>query len=76
MIFGTLIAFYSYLTAVQIIGGQKSSLLASVEPLSATVLAVLWLNVSFTTIDWIGSVFIISTVFLLSRKTDKKKEAG
>ncbi|GAB0156990.1 EamA family transporter [Chryseobacterium sp. Alg-005] len=70
VIFGTLIAFYAYLTAVQIIGGQKSSLLASVEPLSATVLAVLWLNVSFTAIDWIGSVFI----FLLSRKPGKKAE--
>lgn len=67
VIFGTLIAFYAYLTAVQIIGGQKTSLLASMEPLSATILAVLWLNVSFTTIDWIGSIFIISTVFLLSK---------
>ncbi|WP_419870793.1 EamA family transporter [Chryseobacterium sp. CT-SW4] len=68
VIFGTLMAFYAYLTAVQIIGGQKSSLLASMEPLSATVLAVLWLNVPFTAIDWLGSLLIVSTVFLLSRK--------
>lgn len=73
VIFGTLIAFYAYLSAVQIIGGQKTSLLASMEPLSATVLAVLWLNVSYSTIDWIGSVFIISTVFLLSIKPRKVK---
>jgi drug/metabolite transporter (DMT)-like permease len=74
VIFGTLIAFYAYLTAVQMIGGQKTSLLASVEPLSAAVLAVMWLHVSFSAIDWIGSVFIISTVFLLSKSSSKKAE--
>lgn len=73
VIFGTLIAFYAYLSAVQIIGGQKTSLLASMEPLSATILAVLWLNVSYSTVDWIGSFLIISTVFLLSIKPKKIK---
>ncbi|WP_160139901.1 DMT family transporter [Chryseobacterium sp. c4a] len=73
VIFGTLIAFYAYLSAVQIIGGQKTSLLASMEPLSATILAVLWLNVPYSTVDWIGSFFIISTVFLLSIKPKKVK---
>lgn len=68
VIFGTLIPFYAYLTAVKIIGGQKTSLLASAEPLSATVVAVLWLNVSFTSMDWLGSLCIISTIFLLSRR--------
>ncbi|ASW73460.1 transporter [Chryseobacterium piperi] len=71
VIFGTLTAFYAYLTAVQIIGGQKTSLLASAEPLSATILAVLWLHVSFSTIDWLGSLLIVSTVFLLSRASKK-----
>ncbi|WP_223600723.1 DMT family transporter [Chryseobacterium sp. GVT01B] len=73
VLFGTLIAFYFYLSAVQIIGGQKTSLLASMEPLSATILAVFWLNVSYSLIDWIGSIFIISTVFLLSIKPKKVK---
>jgi len=71
IIFGTLIAFYTYLTAVKLIGGQKSSLLASAEPLSAAVLSVVWLHVPFYAIDWIGSLCIISTVFILSR-TGKK----
>ncbi|MGN7863856.1 DMT family transporter [Chryseobacterium sp. 22458] len=73
VILGTLVAFYAYLSAVKIIGGQKTSLLASMEPLSATVLAVLWLNVSYSTVDWVGSLFIISTVFLLSIKPKKVK---
>ena len=67
IVFGTLIPFYAYLTAVKIIGGQKTSLLASAEPLSATILAVAWLNVSFSAMDWLGSLCIISTIFLLSR---------
>ncbi|WP_312305949.1 DMT family transporter [Chryseobacterium sp.] len=73
VILGTLVAFYAYLSAVKIIGGQKTSLLASMEPLSATVLAVLWLNVSYSTVDWVGNLFIISTVFLLSIKPKKIK---
>jgi|SRR5690554_4357711 len=68
VVFGTLIAFYSYLTAVKIIGGQKTSLLASAEPLSATIMAVLWLNVPFSSMDWLGTICIISTIFLLSRR--------
>lgn len=69
VICATLIAFYAYLTAVKLIGGQKSSLLASAEPLSAAVLAVVWLQVPFSVVDWIGSACIISTIFLLGRKT-------
>ncbi|SFD97755.1 DMT family transporter [Flavobacterium phragmitis] len=67
ILFGTLAAFYFYLTAVKIIGSQKTSLLASAEPLSAAIISVLWLNVTFGIMDWIGSIFIISTIFLLRR---------
>jgi drug/metabolite transporter (DMT)-like permease len=68
VIFGTLLPFYMYLKAVQIIGGQKASLLTSAEPLSATLIAVAWLGISFKVIDWIGALFIIATVFMLSAK--------
>lgn len=72
VILGTLVPFYAYLTAVKIIGAQKSSLLASAEPLSATIMAVAWLNVPFQLMDWIGSACIVSTVFLLSYERPKK----
>jgi drug/metabolite transporter (DMT)-like permease len=70
IIFGTLIAFYSYLNAVKLIGGQKTSLLASAEPLVAVILSVIWLKTPFTYVDWIGTICIISTVFLLTGKSD------
>lgn len=63
--FGTLLAFTFYLHSVKIIGGQKASLLASAEPLAATLLAVYWLKIPFSIMDIIGSVCIICTVFLL-----------
>src|SRR5690606_9630541 len=74
IVFGTAIAFLIYLRAVQLIGAQKSSLLASAEPLAATVLAVIWLNVPFSMMDWIGSICIVSTVFLLTKKTKPCKK--
>lgn len=67
IILGTAIAFLAYLNAVQLIGGQKTSLLASVEPLAATLLAVVWLQVPFGLMDWVGTLCIVSTVFLLTR---------
>lgn len=66
IILGTVYPFYAYITAVQLIGGQKASLLTSLEPLSAALLSVLWLNVSFQPLDWVGSLCIVSTVFILS----------
>ncbi|GAA4177329.1 MULTISPECIES: DMT family transporter [Sphingobacterium] len=72
VIFGTLIPFYAYLTAVKLIGGQKTSLLASAEPLSAALLAVLWLNTPFAFTDWMGTACIILTIVLLG--TSKKEE--
>ena len=71
ILFATLIAFYSYLNAVKLIGGQKTSLLSSAEPLVAVLMSVIWLKTNFLLIDWIGSICIISTVFLLTRKGEK-----
>lgn len=68
VVFGTVVAFTFYSYAVKTVGGQKASLLASAEPLSATLLAVFWLQTPFLLMDWIGSLCIISTIFLLSKK--------
>ncbi len=69
VLFGTLFAFYGYLVAVQKIGPETTSLLACAEPLSAAVVAVLWLKVPFGLLDWLGSACIMATIFLLSHKT-------
>lgn len=68
IVLGTTIAFYAYLTAVKTVGAKVASLLACAEPLAASIIAVLWLNVSFTFFDWLGMIFIVSTIIILSKK--------
>jgi len=65
---GTVLAYTLYLTGVQLIGPVRASVLASVEPVSATIFATLWLGSPFTWLDLIGYVCILSTVFLLAEK--------
>ena len=69
IIFGTLVAFYSYLTAVKLIGATITSLIACAEPLSAAIIAVFWLNVPFGYYDWLGMFCILFTIGLLAKKS-------
>lgn len=73
ILLGTLVAFYLSLNAVRLIGPQKTSLLTCVEPLSATLLAVLWLGVSWGAMDWLGMALILATIALLSREQTTKR---
>jgi drug/metabolite transporter (DMT)-like permease len=66
IIFGTIIAFYFYLESTKFISASEVSLLASVEPLSATLISVFWLNVTFGFAEWLGTLCIISTITILS----------
>lgn len=71
LLFGSLAAFYLYLKAIRLIGPQYTSLLSCAEPLSAAVLAVAWLGVSFGAMDWLGTVLILTTIALLAKKQTK-----
>ncbi|MFD2445114.1 DMT family transporter [Bacillus sp. CGMCC 1.16607] len=66
VIFGTLIAFYCYLESLKYISASEASILASIEPLSATLLSVIWLKVTFGLEEWLGTLCIISTIVILS----------
>ena len=68
IVFGTLLSFYAYMAAVKRIGPQKTSLLACAEPLSATIVGVTWLNIPFAPVDWLGSLCILGTLFILAKK--------
>ena len=68
LLFGTLVAFYLYITALRLIGAQKSSLLTCAEPLSAAVLAVWWLGVPWGVMDWLGTACILATIVLLAKE--------
>lgn len=68
-VIGTAVAYTLYLQGIQEIGPVKASMLASVEPVSASVCSFLWLKTPFTGIDLVGFALIIATVFLLSRRS-------
>jgi len=68
VIAGTLLAYTLYLQGVADVGAVRASMLSSVEPVSATVISVLWLGTSFQWIDLVGFVCIMATVFLLAEK--------
>ena len=75
IVFGTIIAFILYLTGVNIIGPTKASIIACIEPVAATICAILFLDVSFGFLDLIGFICIISTIFIVAyfdKKTKKK----
>lgn len=68
VIFGTIIAFYTYLESTKYIKPSEVGALASVEPLASVVLSVILLNVEFGLPDSLGVACILGTVFLLSRQ--------
>jgi len=76
ILLGTLVPYSCYLLGIKMIGATKASLFASLEPLSSTIVSVVWLKVALIDIDYIGFVFILGTVFLLSVPfpRPKKKE--
>jgi len=71
VLFGTVLAFYFFLQSVSKIGATYASLMCSIEPLAATLTAVFWLEVPFSSYDWLGSILILGTVGLLSLSKEK-----
>lgn len=63
---GSMFAYLLYMEGVRLIGAQLANLLACVEPISATVFAVLWLQSSIGVYDYIGFVFIIGAIIVVS----------
>jgi drug/metabolite transporter (DMT)-like permease len=75
LIFGTLLAFYLFNTALAMIGAQKTILLTCAEPLSAAVLAVWWLGVAWGAMDWLGTACILATIVLLAKEQSPETQA-
>lgn len=70
VVMGTIMAYTLYLQGVADIGSVRASMLASVEPVSATILSVIWLHTRFLFMDFIGFACILTTVFLLAKKKE------
>ena len=74
ILFGTMAGFSMYLTGVKMIGSVKASLFSCVEPVASMVLTAVWMKVSFTTPDLIGTLFVIATIIILAVPTKKRQK--
>lgn len=70
VIFGTVLAYTMYLYGVTLIGPVKASMIASIEPVAATVFMIVWLKESFHYMDFFGFLCIFTTIFLLLKKEE------
>ncbi|NRD77062.1 EamA family transporter [Bacillus sp. BRMEA1] len=70
IILGTMIAFWFYIESLQSLSPKESSLLGSLEPLSAVLSTVFWLKESFGIFQWMGTACIIVMVLLLALNKD------
>lgn len=70
VVFGTVLPFTMFMVGVNRCGAVKASMLASVEPLSATVFMVVWLKEAFQIMDFVGFLCIFVTIILLTKKED------
>lgn len=66
ILFGTVFAYTLYVGGCARIGAVKGSLLAMLEPVTATIIAVLWMGSHFEPVDLLGFACIFGTVTLLT----------
>lgn len=66
VLFGTGLAYVCFISSLALITPTVAGLLDAFEPLSATILAVLFLNVSINGWELLGGCLILSTIFILS----------
>ncbi|MDC7955554.1 DMT family transporter [Fusobacterium simiae] len=72
---GTIAAFILYLSGVTMIGPTKASIIACIEPVSATIFSSIFMGIKFGFLDILGFVCIMSTVFIVAifgKKTKKR----
>lgn len=69
VVIGTAVAFSLYLKGVSIVGPFMGSLLGMVEPITAVLISLLFLDAGFHILDLVGFVLILGTVIVLSLRT-------
>lgn len=69
VVIGTALAFSLYLKGVSIVGPFMGSLLGMVEPITAVLISLLFLDAGFHILDLVGFVLILGTVIVLSLRT-------
>ncbi len=66
VVFGTMLAFWFYVSSLHYLPAREVSLLGSLEPLAAVVTTVFWLHTPFGLFQWLGTGCIIGLILLLT----------
>lgn len=73
---GTLGAYMLYLQGVNDAGPVKASLLCCIEPVSAMILALVWLHTPISMWDIAGCALIVVMIFLVTEREPKPSEGA
>ncbi|MBB5335122.1 DMT family transporter [Pectinatus brassicae] len=65
---GTVFSFWTYIESTKYLYPTEVGTLASLEPFSSVVLSVVFMNVHLGLPEIIGSILIVGTVFILTKK--------
>lgn len=66
ILFGTTIAFWMFIKSLEYLEAKETTLLGTVEPLTAVVSSVIWLNLPFGLLQVVGMILILVMVVYLS----------
>lgn len=66
ILFGTTIAFWMFIKSLEYLEAKETTLLGTVEPLTAVVSSVIWLNLPFGLLQVVGMILILLMVVYLS----------
>ena len=79
ILIGTVFAYTAFLKGASMVGPVKSSLLASIEPISAVFFAFMIMGDIFYPIDFVGMAMILLAVTIISLKDlmlEKRKKSA
>lgn len=66
ILFGTTIAFWMFIKSLEYLEAKETTLLGTVEPLTAVVSSVIWLSLPFGLLQVVGMMLILVVVVYLS----------
>jgi drug/metabolite transporter (DMT)-like permease len=74
IVFGaTFLAYILYVSSLKVLRPAIASMIGNLEPLTATILSILFLSLGFHTLQLVGIVLVLSAVFMMSRTPKKKR---
>ncbi|MBK5441638.1 MULTISPECIES: DMT family transporter [unclassified Peribacillus] len=72
ILFGTALAFWMFIKSLEYLTAKETTLLGTVEPLTAVVSSILWLQLPFGFLQIVGGLLILILVVYLSLQNKEK----